>query len=102
MQEASEVEDFADVSGGLQELEAAAGALERDERANDGADAGAIHLRHANEVDEELAGALVEEHAKLVAEEVGAATDGHAPLQIENGNVTQLASGDLQTHGNLL
>ena len=102
MEQTGELEDFADVSGGVHELEAAAGALKRDERTDERAEAGAIHLRHANEIDEEFAGAAVELFAKLVAQEIVAATDGDAPLQIENGDVAHLTGGDLQAHGNLL
>ena len=56
LDEAREFEDFADVAGGIEELQAAGVAFERDEGANQSADAGAIDLLNASEIDEDVAG----------------------------------------------
>src|SRR5277367_5538241 len=46
--EARKLENFANVPAGIEKLEAAAVAFERDERSHQSADAGAIHLRDAH------------------------------------------------------
>jgi len=100
--EAGELEDFADVADRVENFEAAALALESDEGAHEGADAGAVHLRDACEVDDDVGRASVGELAQLDVESVVAGTNGDAALQIQNGDRAGFALRDLQTHFRLL
>ena len=98
MDQAGEFEDFADVAGGVEELEAAGIAFEGDEGADQGADAGAINLEDAGEIDEDIARGGFGEAAKFGAKRVVADADGDAALEIEDGYVAGLARGNLQAH----
>ena len=91
LDEARELEDFADVSNGIEDLEAAALAFEGDERADQRADARAVHLGDAREVDEDIAGGGFGEPAQFGAESVVAGPDDDAPLQIDDDDVTGFA-----------
>jgi len=102
LDEARELEDFADVSHRIEELEAAALALEGDEGADKRADAGAVHLGDAGEVDEDVAGRGLGELAQFGAECVVAGADDDAALQINDGDVSGFPGRDLQPHVGLL
>ena len=98
LDEAGEFEDFADVAGGIQELEAAGVAFERDEGANKRADAGAIDLLNASKIDEDVAGGGFGEAAQFGTKCVIAVADCNTALQIEDGDVSGFARGNLQAH----
>ena len=90
------------MAGGVANFESAAEAADSDEAADDGADAGAIDLRDAVEIDDDLACAAFDERAQLRAQFVVAAADGGAPLEIEDGDIPRLPAGNLQSQAKLL
>ena len=96
--EASELEDFADVADRVENFEAAALAIESDEGAHDGADAGTVHLRNAGEIYDYVGRAGVGEFAKFDVESVVAGANGDAALQIQDGDRAGFSRRDLQTH----
>jgi len=98
LDEAREFEDFADVARGIQELQAAGVAFERDEGANQRADARAIDLLNASEIDEDVAGGDFGEAAQFGTKCVIAVADRNAALQIEDGDVSGFSRGNLQAH----
>lgn len=100
--EAGEFENVADVSAGVEEFQAAALAFEADERADQSADAGAIHLGDAGEIDDDFGGTLFTEAAKFSAETIVADADDDAANEVENGDSTGFALGNLQAHRELL
>jgi len=102
LDQARELEDFFDVAGGIEDFQAAALALETDEGAHERADAGAVHLRDAGEIDDDFGWAGVGKFAQLYAERVIAGADDNATNQIENDYVTGFARRDLQAHDSLL
>lgn len=100
--QAGELQDFADVSDRVEELQPAAVALEGDEGAHERADPGAVHLRDAGEIDDDVADRSLGEAAQLGAQRVVAGTDGEAALQIENRDDAGFARGNLKAHVRLL
>src|ERR1700733_671986 len=102
LDQAREFKDFADVAGGIQELEAAALALESYERADQSADAGAVHLCDAGEIDEDVRGASFCELPQFRAEFVVAGADNNAALQVDDSYISGFPQGNLQAHDNLL
>jgi len=102
LDQAGQLEDFEDVAGGVANFESAAEAADSDEAADDGADAGAIDLRNAVKVDDDLACAAFDERAQLRAQLVVAAADGGASLEIDDGDISRLAAGNLQSQAKLL
>src|ERR1700690_278133 len=100
--EARKLEHFADVAGGIEELKAAAVGLQSAERSHQSADAGAVHLRAADGIAEDVAGRRLREPAQLRAKRVITCADGDAALQIKNGDVAGFARRNLQAHVLLL
>src|SRR5580704_8758429 len=102
LDEAREFEDFADVTGGIQNFQAAALAFKAHERAHQRADAGAVHLRDAGEIYEDVRRTCFGELAQFGAELVIAGAYDYAALQIENSDTTRFPRDNLQAHGSLL
>jgi len=101
LDEARELEDFADVAGGVKDFQAAALALKGDERAHEGADAGAVHLGDSGEIHQNVGRTSFGELAQLRSQRVVARADDDAALQIENGYVSGLPRRNLQAHDSL-
>lgn len=66
--QARQFEDFFDVAGGIKDFQAAALAFETDEGAHERADAGAVDLRDASEINDDLGWAGFGNFAELDAE----------------------------------
>ena len=98
MDEARELEDFADVAGGIKKLQATGIALERDEGADQRADPGAIDLLDAFKIDQNIARRSFGKATQLGAERVVTDADRDTPSQIEDRNVPGLSRRDLQAH----
>ena len=63
------------------------------------AQAAAVHVRHAGEVEQDLPLALKDDAGDGVAQQLGAVVHGQFPLQVEDGDVANAAFGDI--HGRL-
>ncbi len=102
LDQARQFEDFFDVAGGIENFQAAALAFETDEGAHERADAGAVDLRDAGEIDDDIGWAGFSKFAQLDAEGIIAGADDDATVQIQNGYVTGFSRRDLQAHDSLL
>ena len=98
LDEARELEDFADVAGGIEQFQATGVALERDEGADQRADPGAIDLLDAFKIDQNVARRSFGKAPQLGAERVVTDADRDTPSQIEDRNVPGLSRRDLQAH----
>jgi hypothetical protein len=98
VEEAEHFEDEFYVAAGAEEFEIALAIAERDEGADDGADAGAVELSDAFEIEEDVLGAVVDELSNIGAERIVGGTDGGAALQVEDVNVAGTPNCDLEAH----
>src|SRR6202035_5408780 len=80
MDQARELEDFFDVTGGIQDFQAATLAFESDEGADQSADAGAINLRDAGKINQDLGWSSLGELAQFHGQPIVARADDHAAL----------------------
>ena len=101
LNEARQFEDFLHVPGGIQYLQTAALSFERDERADQRADARAIDLGDAFEIHHNLGRAGLGEFAQFRTQRIVAHADDDAARQIKNRDVTGLSRCYLQAHDRL-
>ena len=73
-----QLQDFFDVAGGIENFQAATLAFETDEGAHESTDAGAVDLRNAGEIDDDLGWAAFGKFAQLDAQRVIAGADDDA------------------------
>src|ERR1700722_978609 len=80
LDQAREFEDFSDVTGGVQDFQAATLAFESDEGAHQSANARAINLRDAGKIHQDLGRASLGELTQFQGHGVVAGADDHAAL----------------------
>ena len=102
LDQAREFEDFPDVAGGVQDFQAAALAFESDEGAHQRANAGAINLRDAGKIDEDLGGASFGELAQFRAMASLLEPMIMRPCKSRMVTLPDFSLSDLQAHESLL
>jgi hypothetical protein len=85
--QARQFENLFDVAGWIEDFEATALAFETHKGAHERANAGAVDLRDASEIDDDLRCATFGQFAQFDAERIIAGADYDATVQIENRNI---------------
>lgn len=88
-----------DFLGEVEELEFASGVADGGEAADEFADAGAVDVVDADEVEDDLLFAAGDEGADGVAEIADFFTENDATGDVEDGDVSDFAGINLQGHG---
>jgi len=97
--ELGDVEDVLDLLGKVEEFEFSAGVADGGEAADKFADAGAVDVVDALEVEDDFFLALGDEVADGVAEVADFVAEHNASGDVENGDVSNFAGFDGQGHG---
>ena len=97
--ELGDVEDVVDFGGEVEEFEFASGVADGGEAADQFADAGAVDVVDAGEVEDDLLFAFGDEGADGVAEIADFLAEDDAAGDIEDGDVSDFAGINLQGHG---
>jgi hypothetical protein len=94
LDEASDGEGIPDTAGAADEVSGSAFASELDGDADEGGDAGAVNLRDAVEVDDDLATAALDDSLERLVELLGGLADGQAAADLEEVDAVFFANGD--------
>ena len=86
-QQAHHFKDFPHAIGGVDELQAAARARERNVGPDDGGDAGTIDHGEVGKIQQELARAIGDQFSQLDVEQVGIRADCGSAFEIHDGDV---------------
>ncbi len=90
--QADHFQGLQDALGGAEDLALAARLLQGSEDANQNADAGAVHLRDAGQIDGQVLGAAVDQLFQLVAESLDSVDHLEGALEVKNGGFRGLAN----------
>ena len=94
LDEASDGEGITDAAGAADEVSGSAFASELDGDADEGGDAGAVNLRDAVEIDDDLASAALDDSLERLVELLGGLADGQAATNFEEVDAVFFANGD--------
>jgi hypothetical protein len=96
--ELSDVEDVVDFLGEVEEFQFAAGVADGSEAADQLSNPGAVDVIDTDEVEDDLLLALGDEIADGIAEIADFFAEDDATVNVEDGNVSNFASVNLQRH----
>jgi surface antigen-like variable number repeat protein len=97
--ELGDVEDVVDLLGEVEELEFASGVADGGEAADEFSDAGAVDIVDAGKVKNDLLLAFGDQGADGVAKMADFLAEDDAPVDVEDGDVSDFAGINLQGHG---
>jgi hypothetical protein len=101
-QQTHHFKNFAHAIGGVNELQAAARARERNIRPDDGGDAGAIDHGEVGKIQQELAGTLGDQLSHLDVEQVGIRADCGSALEINDGDIVGQPGRNFKGHSDII
>jgi len=101
-QQAHHFKHFAHAIGGVNQLQAAPCARERNIRPDDGGDAGTIDHGEVGEIQQELAGAIGDQLSQLDIEEVGIRADCGSALEIHDNDIAGQPGRDFKGHSDII